>query len=370
MPDSDYSDKDPSINVLFDVLTTLLAILRQLEHSSRFMSPASITEIATDLQRMHQVSTEVLTQLLSLELSAKPLATLSSDLESALKLFLDNTAEIRSKKAEEIEFTMLFRALGSRSQICPILYPYAGTIGLIHDYFLDERRLGKPSKIEPILSNQQTNVEPGIHHIENERHQKGGFSLYIPETYDSRKSYPLVMALHGGSGHGSRFLWSWIRTARSEDLVLVTPTAVGGTWAIMGQDFDSPNLERILAMVQASIGVDTKKLLLTGMSDGGTFTYTSGCLDSSPFTHLAPFSASFHPMITEFMSSERLQGLPIYISHGALDWLFTVDVAQMAEYTLSASGANVTYREISDLAHTYPEEENPNLVDWFLQTDA
>jgi len=33
---------------------------------------------------------------------------------------------------------------------------------------------------------------------------------------------------------------------------------------------------------------------------------------------------------------------------------------------LSHIGARVTYREVDDLAHVYPRDENAALVDWLL----
>ena len=262
----------------------------------------------------------------------------------------------------------IYRALGGRSRACEALYPLASHFSLIHRFFLDSRKQDMP-RVSFGGSEKDVGIR-GVHHIENDRKQRGGFSLYVPETYDPERSYPVVFALHGGSGHGSTYLWSWLRTARTEDLVLVSPTSVGGTWAIMGPDQDSPNLHRILESIRGIVNVDERRLLLTGMSDGGTFTYVSGCTDESPFTHLAPCSASFHPMLIEMMSKERLRDLPICITHGALDWMFTVDIAQTAEYAFSAAGANVFYREIADLAHTYPEDSNPELVDWFLDGES
>jgi phospholipase/carboxylesterase len=51
--------------------------------------------------------------------------------------------------------------------------------------------------------------------------------------------------------------------------------------------------------------------------------------------------------------------------HGALDWMFPVALAQMASEELKAAGAEVTYREIADLSHTYPREENDAILRWF-----
>ena len=44
----------------------------------------------------------------------------------------------------------------------------------------------------------------------------------------------------------------------------------------MGDDTDTPNLMRILESVRARWNVDPDRMLLTGMSDGGTFCYVIG----------------------------------------------------------------------------------------------
>ena len=69
-------------------------------------------------------------------------------------------------------------------------------------------------------------------------------------------------------------------------------------------------------------------------------------------------------MLLEVVDQERLQDLPIYLMHGALDWMFPVTVAQEANAALAAGGAEVVYREIANLSHTYPQEENPRILDW------
>jgi len=75
-------------------------------------------------------------------------------------------------------------------------------------------------------------------------------------------------------------------------------------------------------------------------------------------------SATFHPMLISMADAERMQGLPIFLTHGALDWMFPVEVARQAQRALSAAGASVTYREIDDLSHTYPREINAPMLEW------
>ena len=50
----------------------------------------------------------------------------------------------------------------------------------------------------------------------------------------------------------------------------------------MGDDTDTPNLMRILEQVRSRWNVDSKRMLLTGMSDGGTFCYVTGFDSASP----------------------------------------------------------------------------------------
>ena len=174
----------------------------------------------------------------------------------------------------------------------------------------------------------------------------------------------MVFALHGGNGHGRHFVWNWVATARSHGLIVIAPTATGPTWALGGPDTDSPNLARILDFVRGRWNIDPAHLLLTGMSDGGTFCYVTGFDGASPFTHLAPVSATFHPLMAEMADAERLRGLPIHIVHGKLDWMFPVQVARQTSQALSAAGADVTYRELDDLSHCYPREINSEILSW------
>ncbi len=50
--------------------------------------------------------------------------------------------------------------------------------------------------------------------------------------------------------------------------------------------------------------------------------------------------------------------------HGALDWMFPVEIARMARDELAKAGADLTFREIEDLSHTYPREENARILEW------
>lgn len=261
----------------------------------------------------------------------------------------------------------VFRALRHVPRAQEALYPLAAMIPAVNAFFLDPSLRNDADALARTMQPARDN-ETGVMHVDNEPRTRGGYSLYVPEFYTPDRAWPLVVALHGGSGHGRGFLWNWLRDARSFGAILVAPTSsgnsLGSTWALMGDDNDTPNLARIVAHVCSRWTIDRQRLLLTGMSDGGTFCYVSGLDSGSPFTHLAPVSATFHPMLIATTDAKRLRGLPIYLVHGMLDWMFPVEVARQAHKALTAAGANVTYREIDDLSHTYPREINAPMLEW------
>ena len=258
-----------------------------------------------------------------------------------------------------------YRALGNLTRAMEALYPVTLMLPPVSRFFTHPDRRGDEALAARMAAADAARDNVGIMHAGNQMAERGGFSLYVPEYHDG-ETRPLIVALHGGSGHGRTFLWSWLRDARSRGAVLAAPTSIDRTWGLMNPEPDCENLAAIVAHVKSQWPIDAGRVLLTGMSDGGTFTYLAGLRDDAPFTHLAPCSASFHPLLLEAASGQRLQGLPIYLVHGALDWMFPIEVAQSARAALAAAGAAVAYREIADLSHTYPNDENDRIIDWLL----
>ena len=269
---------------------------------------------------------------------------------------------LRTVQSGRGDLVSVFKALRYLPRAQEALYALAAKLPPVSEFFVDPE-LRENAVLAARLA-APANDDTGIFHDANEPGSRGGFSVYVPEYYAPERPLPLVMALHGGSGNGRGFLWSWLRDARSRGAILVAPTASGNTWALMGDDVDTPNLMRILEQVRSRWNIDPMRMLLTGMSDGGTFCYVTGFESASPFTHLAPVAATFHPLMAEMADAERLRGLPIHIVHGKLDWMFPVQVARQTSQALSAAGADVTYRELDDLSHCYPREMNAEMLDW------
>jgi phospholipase/carboxylesterase len=196
----------------------------------------------------------------------------------------------------------------------------------------------------------------------NDRAERGGFTLFVPEHWDGTERWPLVVALHGGSGHGADFVWTWVREARSRGFVVLSPTARDDTWSLFAPALDGDPMAELVDRVAATWNLDRSRILLTGISDGATFSLLYGLRPGTPFTHLAPISGVLAPLDPPERAGAA--GKPVYLVHGALDWMFPVQTARLAQRELERWGARVVYREIEDLSHTYPREENARILDW------
>ena len=243
------------------------------------------------------------------------------------------------------------------------LYPLRRVLAPVSMFFFEADARANAEELDP---ETPQSARVGMMAGGGEPGSRGGFSLYVPESYSEseEESLPLVVALHGGSGNGREFLWTWLREARSRRCILLAPTARGTTWSMMGPDVDHPALLSMFNYVCDNWHVDKDRTLLTGLSDGATYTMLSGLREDSPFTHLAPACGVFHPENYDNGNLQRAADKKIYLIHGTHDWMFPVQGARTTAEDLEKAGADLTFREIEDLSHTYPREENARILDW------
>jgi len=365
-PDRRYSSAmtgppDPFLDAVSGLGVAVLSALGALENAGRRLHPPAIPAlrgaVSPALERLEQAlegfrSTK--TQE-GFEEFAHLLDSAASHAAKALQLFCDSVPQ------EEA----IARVLGAMREGClsqEALYPLRTAIPALSRFFLEPACYDDVERLDPDPAAQE---RAGIFMARNEREDRGGFSLYVPESIAEDEARPLIVALHGGFGHGADYLWTWLREARSRRCLLLAPTSLGGTWSLESPAVDATSLCRMVNFVRELWAVDSEHVLLTGLSDGATYTLLAGLHDDMPFTALAPISGVLHPANLAKGNLKRAAGMRIYLVHGALDWMFPVDVARLARDELETAGADLTYREIDDLSHAYPREENLRILEWF-----
>ncbi|MCZ6617405.1 MAG: phospholipase [Gammaproteobacteria bacterium] len=362
---SQEDETETLLNATTALVPPLLTALDALSHAGRHLHPPNLTTVVGNIMQFQEPLRRGLETFDTVpwpDHLQRYREHLTRSAAEALQAF-DGLAGCTTQRNPAMG---AYRAMSYHTRAVDALYPVSFMLPPVSRFFLNENYRENQPLLEKLAAAEVTREEVGIIHAANEYTERGGFSLYVPEYYDGTEMMPLVVALHGGSGHGRSFLWTWLRDARTRGVILVSPTSREGTWSLMGPDVDSANLEAIVAHVCRQWQVDQSRMLITGMSDGGTFSFLNGLGEDSIFTHLAPVSASFHPLLLEGTSGTRLKNLPVYLVHGVLDWMFEIDIARVAEQALTAAGAAVTYREIADLSHTYPREENARILDWLI----
>jgi len=338
------------------VSSTLVHALIAFEAAMRRLNPMALSMIRENLLLQREPLTAARQALLDADEEA-----INNSVRTGLLRACDFLlAAVRNfAKEEELQaaYISALRAARKHCRAQEVLFTLCGIFPEVNRYFLEP---GVTSVLPP--AQQRKNEETGIIHVgsDQNRHARGGYSIYIPENYTSQRAWPLVVALHGGYSHGRDFVWTWLREARSRGFVLFAPTSQAMTWSITNVETDGQPLLRHLEDICARVHIDRSRILLTGMSDGGTFALELGLSGNSFTQAIAPVSCALPPV-----DIQNIKGKRILWVHGAEDWIFTVDRAVQACKYLLQSGANIKLKVIEDLSHTYPREANDTILKWF-----
>ena len=360
------SGDEPSVEIIARLTPAVLRALHALEFTARHISPGSLGEL---IKAVGQREDDLGPALAASRAADWPerLVPVRTCLERAGEASAEGIAAFLRAGEDPQPMLAAYRALRGYARAAEALYPLAAHLKPVSQFFLEASARDDAALAGRLAAADPTREGVGFMHVGGPAGTRGAFSLYVPEYYDAGRAWPLVVAMHGGSGNGGAFLWSWVREARTRGLIVLAPTAQGQTWSLMEPELDGPNIDHMVEQVGHDWTLDPDRQLLTGMSDGGTFTYVLGLRGDCHFTHLAPVAAVFHPMMMMSADAARLSGLPVHIVHGVQDWMFPPEIARTAERTLREAGADVVYREIADLSHTYPRDENARILDWFLK---
>ncbi|MFO0772773.1 MAG: hypothetical protein U0173_17685 [Nitrospiraceae bacterium] len=196
------------------------------------------------------------------------------------------------------------------------------------------------------------------------RGQRFQYSLYVPQSYQPSNSYPLILCLHGAGFTGEAYLERW-QPRLGERYILACPTYPAGAW------FTRKAEDLVLAVidtVRQRYHIDSDRIFLSGMSNGGIGTWLIGMHHAPLFAGLAPMASGIDDVVFPFL--ENLRSTPTYIIHGKHDQVMPVDLSRKLAAELKNLNYPFVYREHDRThpmagGHFFPREELPDLVGWF-----
>jgi phospholipase/carboxylesterase len=363
MTDPSPAENAPFGEALGEVGAAVLRSLHGLELTFRHLHPPEIPRLRDGARRLLEELEPALSRFR--EVSPPPgagpmqegLAAGAAQVAAALESFLEEDPAGGGVAG-------ILSAMHLHAHAQEALYPLSTILPPVARFFAEP---AWHERLETLERRESAPGEPsvGMHcAAAPEGGERERFTLYVPEWIDPGVPRPLIVALHGGSGSGREFLWTWLREARSRGCLLLAPSSRGSTWSLQAPPLDGAQLRAMVEYVCEQWTVDPERVLLTGLSDGATFTLLAGLSENAPYTHLAPVSGVLHPLHFALGNPVRAAGKPIYLVHGALDWMFPVTLARAARDSLEEAGAQLVYREIENLSHTYPREENDRILQW------
>ena len=190
------------------------------------------------------------------------------------------------------------------------------------------------------------------------------YLLSLPADYGkSRKSWPLVLFLHGSGESGSDLAKvkvhgppKLVEANGPFPFILVSPQSSGRGW--------NPDvLNALLDSIIKQYRVDKDRVYLTGLSMGGYGTWSLAAAHPEKFAAIAPLCGGGNPA-----DAAKLVKIPTWVFHGAKDTTVPPKRSEEMVEALKAAGGNPKFTVYPDAGHdcwtvTY---DNPEFYQWLL----
>lgn len=206
------------------------------------------------------------------------------------------------------------------------------------------------------------------------------YLLFVPDGYNPKKSYPVILWLHGRSARGNNLetLLSWgeeygpLFFARPENqkkypcFILAPQCPPDQLWAgPWGEPASRPLrlIVKLLKDLRSRYRTDSRRLYVVGVSMGGFGTWDIIGRYPKTFAAAMPMCGGGDPSKTR-----RLRRVAIWAFHGAKDEAVPPSRSREMVEAARKSGAKVKYSEYKGVGHDVwePAFAEPNFLSWLF----
>ncbi len=198
------------------------------------------------------------------------------------------------------------------------------------------------------------------------------YRLVVPASIDLNKPAPLVIAFHAMLADNKDLMPSYTRlndTASKYGFIIAYPNAIGSNWGIQPKKVqaDLAFFDALLAKLESDYQIDTNRVFVLGMSNGGYFAQVVGRERSKLIAAVASHSGPIDLRNTKGINAERK--FPLLIIHGDRDQIFNVQMARDNRDQYRREGHEVKYVELPGQGHLWGRKFDVNETIWQFFAD-
>jgi hypothetical protein len=195
------------------------------------------------------------------------------------------------------------------------------------------------------------------------------YTLDVPERYDPERRYQVRVQLHGGVGRIEASAPPRSGSAGrlpGVEQIYVMPYAWRDAPWWSGRQVE--NLRAILDALKRTYNVDENRVVLSGVSDGGTGAYYMAMRDATLFASVLPLNGFLLVLKNETADADgdlfpnNLRNTPLFVVNGGRDPLYPTSMVDPYVEHLKRGGVDLVYRPQPEAAHDtswWPEIEAP-----------
>ena len=214
--------------------------------------------------------------------------------------------------------------------------------GVSYDEALRRLKQGRP----------YTAQKPGVVMLTNKTEDKVEhyYAVTVPPAYDPAKRYQVRVQLHGGvTGRQTNQPRNSgeIGTLAGAEQFYVIP--YGWTDAPWWSDDQVLNMSAIVDSLKRTYNIDENRVVVSGVSDGGTGAYYLAMRETTPFASFLPLNgfimvlAALETGIDDQLYPNNLRNKPFYAVNGGRDRLYPTAAVEPYVLHLKKSGVSVDY---------------------------
>jgi len=183
------------------------------------------------------------------------------------------------------------------------------------------------------------------------------YLVVVPRGYRPGEPIPLHLGLHGGNpvSTAESCARQWSTPAR-KPFILACPHTLAGHWWTPDGDATA---RAVLDAVTAEFDIDTDRITLGGMSNGGTGTWHLAIKYPWLWAAAVPRCAAHIPNDAYNANMARL---PILLIHGDADPQIEIDSSRAMVQSLARAGNDARLIEVPDGRHSFFAELNPTVI--------